>query len=149
MNFLSGLHPVIVHFPIAMLTLYSVFEIISLFYREKNFQVILLLFLGTAVLSGLAAVLTGNQAAQLCGNLLNAEQKNIINAHETFASAALFYYSFLFFVKLYLVNKKKFEGGIKYIYLSMIIIGNIFIYLTGYYGGRLVFEYGIGTRLFK
>jgi uncharacterized membrane protein len=149
MNFLSELHPLAVHFPIALLIVYSLFEISALFYKKADLDKVAIILMAFALFSALAAVITGNQAWEAAKDIVNTVQRDAIEKHEFFATATLFFYSALFFVKLYLINKRKFAGRVKYTYLAMIFIGNIFIYLTGYYGGRLVFEYGIGTSLFK
>ncbi len=149
MDFLGKFHPILIHFPIALLTVYSFFEIVSLFYKEKSLDKFTLALLGLGVLFAVAAVFTGHLAEDLSYNLLNQVQKEAIETHETFATIVLFYFAALFFIKFYLVKKIKFTGYYKFAYIAMVLIGNIFIYLTGYYGGRLVFDYGIGTALLK
>lgn len=149
MDFLSKIHPLVVHFPVALFIIYFLFELISLYYKEINFDKVTTLLLGFAILFALGAVLTGNKAAELNKNFFNNDLSNLVDKHETFATITLFFYTALLFTKVYLQNKKKFTGRVKYVYLTMVLIGNIFIYLTGYYGGRLVFDYGLGTSLFK
>ena len=149
MDFLSKIHPVLVHFPIVLFVLYSLSEIAALFYKEKNFNKVVTVLLALALFFAVGAVLTGNRAAEISKGLLTSVQSEILETHETLATLSLFYYAALFFIKFYLLTKKKFEGIIKYVFLAIVLIGNIFIYLTGYYGGRLVFEYGIGTAIFR
>ena len=74
MEFLAGLHPQIVHFPIALLILYSIFEILGILLKKDFLQKSAYLLLGLGVLVSVAAVLTGNQAgasAELISDKLN------------------------------------------------------------------------------
>jgi uncharacterized membrane protein len=47
------------------------------------------------------------------------------------------------------VLKKKFNGGIKYLFLVLSIIGVFIIYRAADLGGKLVFKYGAGTDILK
>lgn len=149
MDFLGRFHPIVVHFPIALFVLYFLLELISLYFKEKNFERIIMLVLGIGLLFAVWGVMTGDKALDLSKHLMNPVQLETAETHETFATISAFYFAGLFFLKFFLLTKRKFEGVVKYIYLTMVFIGNIFIYLTGYYGGQLVFKYGIGTELFK
>ncbi len=149
MDFLGKIHPLIIHFPIALFTVYSLFEIISLYVKEKNFERVSLILLGLGILFSVWAVMTGDKAFETVRNVLTAEQLKVLENHEFYATVTMFYYAALLFIKFFLAVKNKTGGLIKYIYLTMVFIGNIFIYLTGYYGGQLVFNYGIGTAIFK
>lgn len=149
MDFLGKIHPVIIHFPVALFTVYTLFEIISLYMKEKNFERVSLIILGLGILFSVWAVMTGDKAFETVRNLLSEEQLKLVESHENYATITMFYYAGLLFIKFFLLTKNKMGGLVKYIYLAMVFIGNIFIYLTGYYGGQLVFEYGIGTAIFK
>jgi uncharacterized membrane protein len=149
LDFINKIHPVIVHFPIALFAVYTVLEIIALFIKNESYSKIVLLILGIGVLFSLLAVLTGNRAAEISKSLVSPGAAEIIETHESFATITMFYYSAILFVKSYLIIKKKSSRLIKYSFLVLVLIGNIFIYLTGYYGGELVFKYGIGTQLMK
>jgi uncharacterized membrane protein len=149
MEFIARFHPIVVHFPIALFIVYSLLEVLSLYFKEKNYERIIMIILGIGLLFAVWGVMTGDKALEIAQHHLTQQQLEIASAHESFATTSLFYYAALFFIKFFLLVKKKFEGIVKYVYLAMVIIGIIFIYLTGYYGGQLVFDYGVGTKLFN
>ncbi len=149
MDIINKMHPYIVHFPIALFIIYSLFEIIALFFKDENFSRIIMIMLGLGVLFSILAVLTGNSTAETGKRYIPSGALELLETHKSFATITLFYYSILFFIRFYLLIKKKRGIWIKYTFLVLVLIGNIFIYLTGYYGGQLVFKYGVGTQLIK
>lgn len=80
---MENLHPIAVHFPIALLVLYSLMEIVSLFTRVRNNKVVryIKLFLLLTGRLGLQASLSTGEAAADAGNGV----KGILERHETFA----------------------------------------------------------------
>ena len=62
-NFLAEIHPKVVHFPVALLTTYSILEIIGIIFNKEFVTKSALLVLCLGVVTALIAVLTGNQAA--------------------------------------------------------------------------------------
>ena len=74
MDFLAGLHPKIVHFPIALLSAYALLEIIGIVFKNEFLSKTAHLFLFLGVLGALAAVLTGNQAEEAAELLENKGQ---------------------------------------------------------------------------
>ena len=152
MEFLASLHPKLVHFPIALLLTYTLFEIIGAFSKKDFFSKAahILLFLG--VLGAVAAVLTGNQAV----NLANSWEKqgaiiqfHAIGEHENLANITLWFFAALLVIRTVLVLKKKFTGYIKFIIVLIALVGCYFVYQTGEHGGKLVYKYGLGTDLKK
>ncbi len=149
MDFLAQLHPKIVHFPIALLSLYVFLEVVGILFKKDFFSKTahLILFLG--VISALIAILTGNQAEDVAhawsrlGANINLEA---IETHSTYANITLWYFTGLLIIRTFLSIKKKFIGTVKYFVAVFAIIGFVFIFQTGHYGGKLVYEYGIGTQ---
>ncbi len=140
-----NLHPLLVHFPIALFSLAFVFEIIEIFKKEsfKNSSFLVLIF---AILCAILAVQTGNIDAQ---NLsLNGKAKEILEWHQSSANFSLFLLALVFMVKFYIVLKRGKSARILVLVLfALYLLGLIFIYRTAYLGTKLVFEYGLGTKL--
>lgn len=152
MEFLSGLHQQFVHFPIAILILYSIIEICGIILKKDFLHKSAHLILGIGILFSIAAVLTGNQAAEIAEQLknkFNTFPAELIEEHETYATISLWYFFALLVFRTYLVLKKKFKGILQYAFIPLVLIGSILIYETGLHGGELVYKYGIGTELIK
>lgn len=148
MEFLAELHPQVIHFPIAILILYSVIEIIAIILNHKFLQKMAHLLLAIGVVSAIAAVLTGNQAAAHAAevNTKFSLPKELIEEHETYASYTLWYFLAVLVFRTFLVLKKKMEENLRFILIPMVLLGSFLIYKTGDYGGQLVYNYGVGTK---
>lgn len=152
MEFLAGLHPQVVHFPIAVLLLYAVFEILGILLKKDFIQKVAHILLGIGVVVSIAAVLTGNQAAEVA-ELMKEKFSNypagLIEEHETYATISLWFFFALLVFRTYLVIKKKFKGILQYLFIPLVLIGCFLIYETGDHGGKLVYKYGVGTDLIE
>ena len=152
MEFLSGLHPRIIHFPIAFFVLYFIFETVGATLKKEAFTKTAFFILALGVITAILSVLTGNQAHETAKNFLvegEAYFNQLIKQHENFATLSLWYFTILFFIRMYLVIKKNLSIKVQYLFVFFSLLGCVLILLTGYYGGVLVFEHGIGTKLFK
>ncbi len=140
MEFLAGLHPKVVHFPIALLITFTLLELIGTLLNKEFYTKTahLILFLG--VIGTILAVLTGNQAF-IAYEYWNPASEALFNNHQTFANLTVWYFAGLLVLRTYLIVKKK------YIFLVLTLFGGFLIYQTSEYGGELVKKYGIGTEL--
>lgn len=102
------------------------------------------------IIGAVAAVLSGNQAGE-AAEMLFDKDINIplgqISAHETYATYTLWFFTVLFFLRLFLILKKKFTGTIKYVFILLALAGGFLIILTGLKGGELVYKHRVGTEL--
>ncbi len=152
MEFLASIHPKIIHFPIAFLLIYVLLEITGVLTKKEFFQKSAHLFLFLGVLATVAAVITGNQAADVASKW---EDKGavipfgLISEHEEYATITLWYFTALLVLRTFYVIKKKFRGYIQYVFILLAIIGAYLVYQTGDNGGKLVFDHGVGTELKK
>jgi len=150
MELLANLHPRIVHFPVAFLILYSVFEISGVILKKDFLNKAAYLTLIFGIITALMSVLTGNQAQEAAKLILSGKSIGISEAlerHEEFATITLWYFTALFILRTYLLINKKFINKWKYLFIGLGLIGCYLIYSTGYYGGQLVFKHGIGIHL--
>jgi len=148
-------HPRFVHFPIALLSTYVLFEIIGVVFKKEFFSKAahLILFLG--VLGALAAVLTGNRAEEVAEKLF--DEKDIImpfgsiSDHENWATITIWYFAGVLVLRTFFVLKKSFKGIFQYIFIVFAIVGMYFVYQTGEHGAKLVYglkeKGGVGTEL--
>lgn len=154
MKFISELHPMLVHFPIAFFMLYAVIEIISVFIKDKTYEKFILILLIGGVLVGMGAVLTGNQAASQIRDLLLTSDSlsntfNILDQHENYATISLWFFTIISTLRISLLLKKKFTYKWKIIYIGFALIGCFLIFQTGKLGGELVHKYGINIEKLK
>ena len=146
MEFLAGLHPKVVHFPIALLLTYALCEMIGVIFKKDFFSKTAHLLLLLGVIGALFAVLTGNQAFSEFHNW-TIPGKELFDHHQTFANLSVWYFSILLVFKTYIVFKKKSSGSLKYLLLLFALLGCYLIYQTAEYGGDLVKKFGIGTEV--
>lgn len=150
MEFLAGLHPRLVHFPVTLFILYFFLESFGILLKKEYLTKTAYIILITGVVTALGAVLTGNQAQDVAKQILKSNYGNVspfIDLHEEFATITLWYFFTILVLRTYLMLKKKFSGNLKYVFIPLSLFGCYLIYVTGVYGGNLVFKYGIGTHL--
>ena len=145
-NFLASIHSKVVHFPIALLTTYSLLEIIGVLFNKDFISKSALLILCLGVFTAFLAVLTGNQASQAF-NFWNNESTTLLIEHQNYATYLLWGTLAVCALRIYLTLKKKFSRRIKFIFILFAIAIVFLVYETGIRGGNLVNKFGVGTDL--
>lgn len=163
MEFLAEFHPKVVHFPIALLSVYVLVEIISAITKNKFFSYLAYSLLVLGVVGAIAAVLTGEQAGVKASIWDEIGTKNdaiipfgLISEHEEYATITVwFFFALLVLRTLFVIqfmirkNYEKFLTLARYCFALLAIIGSYYIYQTAEHGGKLVYKYGVGTELIK
>ncbi len=150
MEFLAKIHPEVIHFPIAFLLGYALFEILGIILKKEFLSKAAHLLLLLGVLGMIAAVLTGNQAKDVAHKISKTGitiSFNAINEHENYANTTLWFFAALLVLRTMAVIKKKFFGLIKYSFIILSLVGSFLVYETGEHGGSLVYKHGIGTEI--
>jgi len=150
-----NIHPILVHFPIAFLFVYSIVKILPL---EKWFPAVawkqierVLLVVG--VLGALAAFATGDTAQRLFH-----PNRQLVNAHSNFAGASIFIYGILLAGEVLAVFNQKYLSRLhapawivkilefiekilcnKVLTVILAILGFVAIVTTGLLGGAMVY----------
>ena len=147
-NFLADIHPKVVHFPVALLTTYSILEIVGIITNKEFISRTALLILCFGVLTAFFAVLTGDQAAS---NFLfwTDESGALLSDHKLFATYLVWFSAIVLAFRIYLTIKKRFIGKIKFLCLIFALVILFLVAQVGLYGGDLVKKFGIGTDLYQ
>jgi uncharacterized membrane protein len=147
-SFLADLHPKVVHFPVALLTTYSILEIIGIVLNKEFITKSALLILCLGVIASLFAVLTGNQASTDF-IFWNDESSALLNEHQTYATYLFWSSVLICALRIFITVKKKFTSLTKYFFILFALLIVFLVYETGIHGGNLVKKYGVGTDLFE
>ncbi|MGE5431634.1 MAG: DUF2231 domain-containing protein [Syntrophomonadaceae bacterium] len=152
MEFLAGLHPKFVHFPIALFLAYTLFEIAGLVIKKDFLSKAAYILLLLSILGAVAAVLTGNQAGSIAEKLADQDVSiplGALSKHEDYANYALWYMFILAALRTYLIVKKRFTGWLGNSFIILSLLGSLLIYQAALLGGKLVYRYGVGTEVIK
>ena len=132
----SVLHPMLVHFPIALIIFGFLADISSVFFNKEvclyRFGFYLLIF-GT--LAAVAAVLTG----LLFTSEMSGTAGDVKETHELFALITLGTLIVCLIFRIVLKIKDKENTDLKWIVFLLYGLAAISVSITGYYGGSLVY----------
>ena len=147
----SHAHPIIVHFPIALLLVAPLLVLLGLLWPAQRTGIhacaLLLLLLGTCM--AVLAVITGMAAAGAAGR--NPELLLALDSHEHLAKQTAILYTGLCvaFIVLHLLSRRRREGSsprwlvaVHLLWLAASLGASILLIRTGHLGGRMVHELG-------
>lgn len=137
------IHPMVVHFPIALLITSVVFDFLATRWRHKSFQDTGFYTLIAGLLGAAVAVLTGAMAEEVVED--KGIPESILEIHEALGYASLLF--FLGLLALRLLMRWKLIKEIPALYLAMGVAGIVILSAAGYFGGSLVFDFGAGVNL--
>lgn len=134
----SHFHPMLVHFPIALIMIGFIAELAYLYFKKEaclSFSGFWLLIIGA--LAVLAAYLTG----EFFTSEMSGGTGDIKSTHELFASITLWTVLFTAAFRIFLKTTKREKGFLKWVAFILYAICAIAVSITGFYGGTLVYEY--------
>lgn len=136
------LHPMLVHFPIALLFVSVLFDVTSTVFTRESLREGAFWLLGLGFLGGIAAAIAGGQAEGAAEKAGVAEA--LIETHETLAYLTLGMMAVLLLYRLLLRNR--FTTRAFATYLVAAAFGLVAVSATGHTGGNLVYEHGAGVN---
>lgn len=140
MDALTLLHPRLVHFPIALMVTAWIFDLISLVFKKESVHKAAVYVYATAALVSVLSVISGLWEA----NRLHLHHP-IVTAHRNFG-LLLFIQSWVGFI-LYLCLRRSYPAAAKIVFSLMSAMSVILVLMVGFYGGKMVYEYGIGVAV--
>lgn len=136
------IHPMVVHFPIALLLASLLFDLVALRWRGAEFRATSLSLLALGVLAAVMALLTGHlaeDAVEHSGKIPKQE----IETHEELASAVFWVFAGLLGLKMLSYWGWMREHSLLVLFLG--VGGSVLLLVASYYGGELVYRYGAGV----
>ncbi|HXJ96027.1 MAG TPA: DUF2231 domain-containing protein [Terriglobia bacterium] len=152
----NRLHPLIVHFPIALLLVAPVFVILGALLaptKGRSFLTSALILMVMGILSLFVALETGDAASKLAGETVQIKQ--VLEQHEKFAETTCILFAALTAVFAYLVVLPKIlkrelsrtlSASLLVAFLILYGTGALFLVNTAHQGGRLVHEFAVDAQ---
>jgi uncharacterized membrane protein len=138
------IHPLLVHFAVALPVLIILFEIVNLVLKRRAIGVtsFVLLLLMIAVYVG--AYLTGVTDAQLAKKMLTPEAKEMLPAHKQLGVYLVYGSLVVLFFKLVSSMVKKFIARL--VFLIVLILFTVTVFNEGHQGNQLVYVHGANVQ---
>jgi uncharacterized membrane protein len=132
---LTSLHQKVIHFPIALLSIYPFFELYALLKKGELVDKINLILITLGTISLSIALISGNITLNSY-NELNEKELEIINNHLDFANYLAWTTAFLFLSRIYFNKKIKQSNYIRVLIIIISFLVLYFLYYTGEFGGK-------------
>lgn len=136
------LHPMLVHFPIALLFASVFFDFLAMMTKRETFRQTGFWLLIFGWLGGLAATLAGFWSEE--GVEKMGVPEAAIERHEFFAIATLAVFAALMLIRWWRRARPSFNKNI--VYAAVALVGLALLSTTGFFGGDLVYRYGAGVQ---
>ncbi|GAB6283569.1 MAG: hypothetical protein STSR0008_23470 [Ignavibacterium sp.] len=139
------IHPMVTHFPIALLIIGFLADAIGVIFKKDFFTKAAFYLLVLGAIGVVAAYITGENAGEKVEEIAAVEQA--LESHEEAAETTLILALITAVVRIIFVAIKKYSTPIKWITLVLFLFTVISIFNTGHKGGTLVYNYGAGVQL--
>jgi uncharacterized membrane protein len=146
-----SIHPLLIHFPIALLTIAVLFDVVALVAPRKQAEIraaaVTLFALGAV--AALAAFFTGRAAADAVD--VPAAAQTLLTDHADWAERTVWFFGLFALARLAMLwfdHKERLPAGKALNILAVVIgAGGIFLlFQTGDRGAQMVFKYGVGVQ---
>jgi uncharacterized membrane protein len=135
-------HPIVVHFPIALLFTAVFFEIFGFWIQRETYRQFGLWLLILGLISGIiasAAGFWGEEAVVAAG-----VPEKAVDRHESLAIVTLVVFALLLFIRWRV--RDRWSVRVRTAYFILAVSGVLLLGTTGYFGGDLVYRYGAGVQ---
>ena len=135
-------HPLVIHFPVALLTASLFVDLVALARRQDRWHRVAYGLLVGGVLTASAAVISGTEAALPYRS--QSEVADLIQQHEDFGTIAFIVFLATVLGRLPLFLQRR-GGWPLTLWILLGACGWVLLSWTSYYGGELVYQHGVGV----
>jgi uncharacterized membrane protein len=135
----THLHPMIVHFPIALITVGFLAEVVSLFFKSEKCLSKTGFYL--MVLGALSAIVAWTTGQLFTNEPTQGEIVSLFNKHETGALITMIVMIIGSMFRIWLVIQKKEETKLKWISFGLYLLAFAAVTFTGFVGGTMVYNF--------
>ncbi len=135
----AHLHPMIVHFPIALITVGFFADVVFLFFKNEKCLSKTGFYL--MVIGAVAAVAAWTTGQLFTTEPVQGEIVRVFERHETGALITMIIMIIGASFRIYLVIKKKEETKLKWVVFAIYLLGFGAVTFTGFMGGTMVFNF--------
>lgn len=135
------LHPLVVHFPIALLLAATVIEIVNLFLKKDYLSKSGTLLVVVGVLSGLVTLLTGDPAEEFAFDNWGKGIHDTVELHSLLANISVILFAIVAAVKLFGKRFKLNKNLITALVIIFSVAGSTTLAITGHLGGKIVYQH--------
>src|SRR6056297_2934437 len=142
-----NIHPMLVHFPIAIILLAVLMDFLKFFLPDKWWDDLKTTILyGVGAISAIIAYYTGTLAADTL--FLPSQAQSVLNNHADWAFWTVWYFGIYAVARIALHWYKMMDKFSLRVYIVVVALPGVFLlFQTGDHGAKLVFGYGAGTGL--
>lgn len=134
------LHPLFIHFPIALLSLATIISILHLFLKKINLSITLTILLTTGMVLGIISYMLGDSDEAFAIQHYGMQYvEKLVHLHETFALASLITYGFATSTQIgsmWFIKYKKLCTGATVV---LTIIGFVLLIIAGHLGASITY----------
>jgi len=141
----SHLHPMIIHFPIALIIIGFLSDFVGAATKRQFFTNAGLYLIALGSLGTLAAYISGNIAGD--GVTEIGALGAALEAHESAATLALWSVIIVAILRVILALTKQMVGWKQWVMVALLAVGVGTVSRAGYYGGELVYKHAAGVEL--
>ncbi|MBI4355164.1 MAG: DUF2231 domain-containing protein [Candidatus Omnitrophica bacterium] len=142
---MQSIHPLVVHFPIALLLAAVGLEMVAMAAKRPGLHTISLWNLWLGTLGAAAAVLTGWQAEELASHSMAIHE--VMAWHERLGLTTLGLAACITAVRLW--RRDQCSARLRTATLVMLALLTVSVAVGAHLGGRLVYEFGVGSAVLK
>ena len=143
---LRTLHPMIVHFPITLFYLTALFEGLYFAFRQDWLARAGYMLLTLSMAAGVAAGIAGAISETYVLSHISRASLHILSTHKNFAELSVFTFGVAWLWRTLLALRHRLPKGFAaVVYYLVILLGVALISYTGFLGGSLVYDHGVGV----